>query len=85
MEDTDDCEAKKTNVQNEDKVVQFFCSLSICADNADAQKSLYDILSVPRNATSAEIKKAYHRLALVCHPDKNPDDPNAKERYHFFS
>jgi DnaJ homolog subfamily C member 9 len=38
---------------------------------------------VPRTATSAEIKKAYHRLALACHPDKNPDDPNAKERYHF--
>jgi DnaJ family protein C protein 9 len=38
---------------------------------------------VPRNATSAEIKKAYHRLALACHPDKNPDDPNAKERYLF--
>jgi DnaJ homolog subfamily C member 9 len=31
----------------------------------------YDTLRIPRNATAAEIKKAYHQLALEIHPDKN--------------
>jgi hypothetical protein len=54
--------------------------LGLCFYSRPKQKSLYDILSVPRTATTAEIKKAYHRMALACHPDKHPDDPNAKER-----
>merc|ERR1719265_1303982 len=41
----------------------------------------FDILEVTYSATPAEIKKAYRKLSLVYHPDKNPDDPLAANKF----
>ena len=46
-----------------------------------AKKDYYEILSISKGATAAEIKKAYRKKAIEHHPDKNPDDKGAEAKF----
>lgn len=59
----------------------FLLGAAFLLDVVDCGRDFYKILGVPKDANSNQIKKAYRKLAKELHPDKNPDDDVAHEKF----
>lgn len=69
--------------QNDKEEEKGECKSEEGVDQIEGSSStiLYQILGLPQKATQIEIKKAYRKLALLKHPDKNPDDKEAANNF----
>jgi DnaJ-class molecular chaperone len=54
---------------------------ALLAGLGNCGRDFYAILNIKKNASPADIKKSYRKLSMQYHPDKNPDDASAKQKF----
>lgn len=79
-------EAVKTKSSHAGSTTQADClrdddTVKIQSDRGKKRPSIYEALGVTQDATDHEVRKAYFKMAIKVHPDRNPDDPQATERF----
>ena len=62
-------------------VVIVVLMITLCPVGVLSAKDLYKVLGLSRGASESQIKKAYRKLAMENHPDKNPGDEDAAQRF----
>lgn len=70
-----------SNEERRDAKPKQAAGMKLGSDEKPVDTSYYDLLGVQPNASPSAIKKAYYMAAMQSHPDKNPDDPEAEERF----
>ncbi|CAH8568632.1 unnamed protein product [Dicrocoelium dendriticum] len=63
------------------RLTVFLIGLLFSPLSSAEDEDYYRLLDVPRNANLTDIKRAYRKLALIHHPDSNPNDPSAQQRF----
>mmetsp|Transcript_450 Transcript_450/g.410 ORF Transcript_450/g.410 Transcript_450/m.410 type:complete len:236 (-) Transcript_450:4-711(-) len=71
---------KYDDIDSEDSVEEFQDRIDLTMPK-DHDFELYSRLSIPKDSTNTQIKKAYRKASLKVHPDKNPDDPEADSKF----
>ena len=59
---------------------RFYCGERLIL-TTNAKRDYYEVLGVTRAVTEQELKSAYRKLALQFHPDRNPNNPDAEEKF----
>ena len=62
-----------------EKIIRF--PKVIVGNKMAAKRDFYEILEIPKSASAEEIKKAYRKKAIHPHPDKNPGNKEAEEKF----
>mmetsp|Transcript_28388 Transcript_28388/g.76489 ORF Transcript_28388/g.76489 Transcript_28388/m.76489 type:complete len:386 (+) Transcript_28388:56-1213(+) len=62
-------------------VLSIVAAIKVGIDIAGRPPNYFEVLEVPTTATSSEIKRAYKQKSLEMHPDKNPEDPDAQDKF----
>ncbi|PIK44936.1 putative dnaJ-like subfamily C member 10 [Apostichopus japonicus] len=63
-------------------LVSLLClMIAVVLSTVNSSEDFYELLGIERDATTKDIRRAFKKIALSEHPDKNPDDPKAHEKF----